>query len=178
VNQSKVIQKARDILNGQGGAERMAPYMNLTGRGENSFMRSATGYPNAGTIDTVVNPTQMSALDEVSRQLTRDKDLGELADAGSSKVTKVIGASIGSPKSPTLWNQTATIIKSALGTFGNLGRDITMEEVARVMKDPALSARVMRQATPMQKSLISRILNAQQTGAFGAQLGAQNKEAQ
>ena len=171
VNQANVLQKARDILNGQGSMpERMTPYMNLTGRGETGFMRSATGYPNAGTIDSVVNPTQMAALDEVGRQMVRDKYFDELSNAGTSRATKIIG-DFGKPiDTPTLWDQTATIVKSALGKFENAGRDITMQEVAQIMKDPALSAKVMRAATPQQKALLARIMNAPATGALGTQL--------
>lgn len=169
VNQSNILRTIKNILSGQGGKERFSSFMNTMGRGEEALLKEATGYNNIGSLESILNPTQMAALNEVARQLVRDAKYKDLVTEGMSKSTGTVDK-FGKPVTlPTMLMTPVTIFNSVLGKFGSAGKAKTMAEVARIMRDPAMAAKVMRAASPKERSILLKALNSKTTGVLGAE---------
>jgi hypothetical protein len=92
VNQSKVLTAMQTELAKPGGGERVGPFLNVLGKGEQALLKKSTGFPRAetGDLGKVLTPEQMQTVNKVAGQLERDIAQKELAEAGTSKMLSVL----------------------------------------------------------------------------------------
>jgi hypothetical protein len=178
VNQSNVLTAMRDTLDGQGSRERFGSFMNTMGRGEDNLLYKATGYHHKGGLDSLLEPQQLNAIRGVGDELSRNADLAAAATAGTPKVLESIQA-FGKPlQLPGMLMAPITIFNSLLGKFENVGRAKTMDQVAIAMKNPALAAKIMRDASPKQRSILLKALDTNEATMIAAQKAVPSTEDQ
>jgi hypothetical protein len=63
VNQSKILGAMKEVMEKEGGGERVVPFLNVLGRGENALIKRSTGEARFNGIEDVLTPNQMSVVD-------------------------------------------------------------------------------------------------------------------
>lgn len=160
VNQSKVIQAMQDVLSGQGGAERVTPFMNVLGRGEQAMLKRTTGFPRyeAGDLPNVLTgPGQMDAVNRVASELTRDlerKALGQSVD--TKHLFEIAEKGKGAVSIPTLLSRPAMLANFVMKKVGRGADEMITEDMGRLMlSDPAaFSAKYLQDIPVSQRQVV------------------------
>lgn len=160
VNQSKVIQAMQDVLSGQGGPERVTPFMNVLGRGEQAMLKRTTGFPRyeAGDLPNVLTgPGQMDAVNRVASELTRDlerKALGQSVD--TKHLFEIAEKGKGTVSIPTLLSRPAMLANFVMKKIGRGADEMITEDMGRLMlSDPAtFSAKYLQDIPASQRQVV------------------------
>lgn len=160
VNQSKVIQAMQDVLSGQGGPERVTPFMNVLGRGEQAMLKRTTGFPRyeAGDLPNVLTgPGQMDAVNRVASELTRDlerKALGQSVD--TKHLFEIAEKGKGAVSIPTLLSHPAMLANFVMKKVGRGADEMITEDMGRLMlSDPAaFSAKYLQDIPVSQRQIV------------------------
>lgn len=160
VNQSKVIQAMQDVLSGQGGPERVTPFMNVLGRGEQAMLKRTTGFPRyeAGDLPNVLTGQgQMDAVNRVTSELTRDlerKSLGQSVD--TKHLFEIAEKGKGTVSIPTLLSRPAMLANFVMKKIGKGADEMITEDMGRLMlSDPAaFSAKYLQDIPASQRQVV------------------------
>lgn len=90
VNQSKVIDAMVGTLKNPKGGERVTPFLNAIGTGENALIKRADQSPRFGGLDEILNVPQKSARDKVVNELLRDSEVERRALSGAGGMADII----------------------------------------------------------------------------------------
>lgn len=91
INQAQVLQAMGGVLAKPGGGERVTPFLNVLGQGENALLRRANQQPRFGGIEEVLTPQQMQTVSQIAGELTRDRALAEAAKRGRGGLSRILG---------------------------------------------------------------------------------------
>ena len=89
-NQAKVIDAMIDTLKAPKGGERVTPFLNAIGTGENALIKRADQSPRYGGLDEILNVPQISAKDKVVNELLRDAEVDRRALSGAGGMADII----------------------------------------------------------------------------------------
>lgn len=119
---------------------------------ETALVKKSGGFGRAG-LDEQLTPENSAKVAKVISQLDVDTSLDELArqGAGSAKLQKVVGESI---QLPNLMNQAAAITNGVIRRVFGAGQIKTLRELAEVMQDPSLTAKLMEKASTKEKNAV------------------------
>lgn len=90
VNQAKVLNEMLSVLQKPGGGERVQPFLNALGRGEEALLKRSTGQPRYTDIGEVLTEPQLSTVQKVAGEMTRDVQMAAQAKAGQNALTEVL----------------------------------------------------------------------------------------
>lgn len=164
VSQSKVLTAMQDVLSGQGGPERVTPFMNVLGRGEQALLKKSTGFPRYQDGDlgkVLTGPGQMEAVNKVAGELTRDlerKALGQSVDTGN--LFNIADRGKGTVSLPNLLSRPAMLANFVMKRLGKGADEMITQDMGNLMvKDPAAFAAKYLKEIPIseQRMVIEEI---------------------
>lgn len=98
VNQAQVLNQMAAVLQKPGGGERVQPFLNVLGQGENALLKRANQNPRFGGLEEVLTPEQMGAATKVAGEMTRDTQMALQANAGQKALTEILNRNSQSAK--------------------------------------------------------------------------------
>jgi len=139
VNQAQVLREMVSVLERPGGGERIGPFLNVLGRGEQAMLRRAggRGAPRFEALNEVLTPEQLARVREVARQLETEAAIGQQISAGQQRATELLRDELPNYRLPNIFNVFATTANRVLDTLGVRVGKKTIEKMA----EASLSAR-------------------------------------
>lgn len=124
INQNKVITELASVLEKPTGGERIAPFLNVLGRGEQSLLKKSTGFPRyeTGDLQKVLTPTQFKTVSDIAEQLKSGVDLSAREAEGMKEALLAIRATENkNVRLPALVNYKIGIVNSLLNRLEGIG---------------------------------------------------------
>jgi hypothetical protein len=133
VNQAQVLKEMADILAKPGGGERVGPFLNVLGRGEEAMLKRAggKGAPRYDALSEVLTPDQLKAVRTVADQLSAEASIGKQISAGQELATKLLKDELPNYRLPNIFNVIATTANKVLDTLGVKVGEKTIKELAK-----------------------------------------------
>jgi hypothetical protein len=134
VNQAQVLKEMVSILEKPGGGERITPFLNVLGRGEQAMLKRAGGRagPRYEALSEVLTPQQIAKVREVAKQLETETTIGkQITDAGQLRAAELIKDEIPSYRLPNVFNIFATTANKLLELIGARTSKKTIETLAK-----------------------------------------------
>lgn len=119
---------------------------------ETSLVKKSGGFGHEG-LDEKLTPENLAKVGKVISQLDADTTISELSRKGmrSAAIRDAVGTGI---ELPNLMNQGVAIANGLIRRVFGAGQIKTLRELAEVMQDPALTAKLMERATAKEKNAI------------------------
>jgi hypothetical protein len=136
VNQSKVIQAMQDTLKANKGGERVEPFLNAMGRGENALIKKADQSPRFGKVEDILSPQQLAAREKVVSELMRDAKVEELAKRGAEDTAQVLAKDASKFRLPWTMSAKVAAMNKGLDVLETSLNSRTMEKVYKAMQKP------------------------------------------
>jgi len=184
IEQAKVLTAMQDVLSGQGGPERVTPFMNVLGRGEQALLKKSTGFPRYQDGDlgkVLTGPGQMEAVNRVSGELTRDlerKALGQGVDTGN--LFNIADKGKGTVSIPNLLSRPAMLANFVMKKLGHGADEMITQDMGNLMvKDPAaFAAKYLKEIPVSERRMvieeIARRGKNPMIGTVGMNVGSDN----
>jgi hypothetical protein len=139
VNQAQVLKEMVAVLEKPGGGERIGPFLNVLGRGEQALLKRAGGRGGARfeALTEVLTPDQLAKVREVARQLETEAAVGQQISAGQQRATELLKEELPNYRLPNIFNVLATTANKVLDTLGTR----VGEKTIRIMADASLTAK-------------------------------------
>lgn len=139
VNQAQVLKEMVSVLEKPGGGERIGPFLNVLGRGEEAMLKRAGGRGGARfeSLTEVLTPDQIAKVRDVAKQLETEAAVGQQISAGQQRATELIRDELPNYRLPNIFNVFATTANKVLDTLGVRVGKKTMEKLA----DASLNAK-------------------------------------
>lgn len=134
VNQAQVLKEMLSVLEKPGGGERITPFLNVLGRGEQAMLKRAggRGAPRYEALTDVLTPEQISKVREIARQLETETTIGkQIADAGQLRASELIKDELPNYRLPSWFNIFATTANKFLEIIGARTGKETIEKLAK-----------------------------------------------
>jgi len=132
VNQAQVLKEMVSVLEKPGGGERIGPFLNVLGRGEQAMLKRAggRGAPRYESLNEVLTPDQLAKVREVARQLETEAAVGQQISAGQQRATELLREELPNYRLPNIFNVFATTANKVLDTLGVRVGKKTIEKMA------------------------------------------------
>jgi hypothetical protein len=132
VNQAQVLKEMLSVLEKPGGGERIGPFLNVLGRGEEAMLKRAGGRGGARfeSLSEVLTPDQIAAVRDVARQLETQTAVKTQVSAGQQRATELIKDELPNYRLPNIFNVFATTANKVLDTLGVKVGKKTIEKLA------------------------------------------------
>lgn len=134
VNQAQVLNEMLSVLQKPGGGERVTPFLNALGRGEQSMLKRSTGVPRYEDISQVLTPPQMRVVKDVAGQLERDAQMTRLAAEGKPALAKLLKEDTAPITSPSWFNWMTTALNKVSSNLQGRVNDKTIKSIAQAME--------------------------------------------
>ena len=166
ITEMKIGQNAADILKSNLGGKEKAAALAKAISDETALLRKSGAFMRSGLSDQL-DPASMSKLNNVVKELDINTRFEELAKAGSrsNKVKDAIGGVVELPK---MLNQGIVIANGLIHRVTGAGKIKSMNSLAEIMQDPALTKKYMELASQKEKNALKFLINAQKVGAIGS----------
>lgn len=139
VNQAQVLKEMVSVLEKPGGGERIGPFLNVLGRGEQAMLKRAGGRggPRFESLTEVLTPEQLTKVREVAKQLETEAAIGQQISAGQQRATELLKEELPNYRLPNIFNVLATTANKVLDTLGTR----VGEKTIRTMAEASMSAK-------------------------------------
>ena len=137
-NQAAVLGEMQNVLAREGGGERVTPFLNVLGRGENALLKRSTGEARFGGLEDVLSKPQMETVNNVAGQLSRDLQLAKAATRGEGGLSRILGENKAAAELPPAFNLYTRTTNKVLGLLEgrvNTNTIKAMEDGMRSGKD-------------------------------------------
>jgi hypothetical protein len=133
VNQAQVLKEMASVLAKPGGGERVGPFLNVLGRGEEAMLKRAggKGAPRYEALSEVLTPEQLKTVRGVADQLSAEASIGKQISAGQELATKLLKDELPNYRLPNIFNVIATTANKVLDTLGVKVGEKTIKELAK-----------------------------------------------
>ena len=133
VNQAQVLKEMVSVLEKPGGGERIGPFLNVLGRGEQAMIKRAggRGAPRFESLNEVLSPDQLAKVKEVAKQLETEAAVGQQINAGRQKASDLIKEDLPNYRLPNIFNVLATTANKMLDVIGAVAGKKTEEALAK-----------------------------------------------
>ena len=120
VNQAQVLKEMLSVLEKPGGGERIGPFLNVLGRGEQAMLKRAAGRGGARfeSLSEVLTPEQLSKVREVAKQLETQTVVKQEATAGQQRASDLIKDELNNYRLLNIFTVLATTTNKILDTIG------------------------------------------------------------
>jgi len=133
VNQAQVLKELAEILAKPGGGERVGPFLNVLGRGEEAMLKRAggRGAPRYESLVEVLTPEQLATVRKVADELATQKSIGEQVSSGQQLATKLLKDELPNYRLPNIFNVIATTANKMLDVLGLKVGEKTIREISK-----------------------------------------------
>lgn len=114
VNQAQVLNELSSILQKPGGGERLTPFLNVLGRGEEAMLKRSTGTPRYTDISQVLTPSQLGVVRDVEAQLSRQASIAQQIKDGTTAANLIVQANTSNVRLPSFMNVKTHIANETL----------------------------------------------------------------
>ena len=138
VNQAQVLKEMLSVLEKPGGGERIGPFLNTLGRGEEAMLKRAGGRGAARfeSLDEVLTPDQLAKVREVARQLETQSAIKFQTPFGIQRASDLIKDELTVSRIPNPLNVLISVANRLMET---LGARVGKKTIAKIA-DAAMSA--------------------------------------
>ncbi len=137
VNQATVLNRmAAELQKPTETGERITPFLNVLGKGEDALIKKSTGQPRyvVGDLEKVLTPQQFAVVDDIANQLRSGAKIDQMAKEGMVAALKGIRASESKDvRLPGLLNYKITVINSLLNRLEGVGGGKIEQKAAELM---------------------------------------------
>ena len=139
VNQAQVLREMVSVLEKPGGGERIQPFLNVLGRGEEAMLKRAGGRGGARfeSMSEVLTPDQIAKVREVAKQLETESAIGTQITAGQQRASDLIKEELVNHRIPNPLN---SLISVANRVLEQIGAKVGKQTVAK-LAESSLSAK-------------------------------------
>jgi hypothetical protein len=139
VNQAQVLREMVSVLEKPGGGERIQPFLNVLGRGEEAMLKRAGGRGGARfeSLSEVLTPDQIAKVREVAKQLETESAIGTQITAGQQRASDLIKEELVNHRIPNPLN---SLISVANKVLEQIGAKVGKQTVAK-LAESSLSAK-------------------------------------
>ncbi len=135
VNQAQVLNRMQEVLKSNTDvSERVAPFLNVLGRGEDALIKTSTGAPRYTSLSQILNQPQQAAVNRVSGELMRDKEMAKMATAGMTRLQSIFKESGVTVPIPPIFNKIATAARFGATKAENMAQDKAFVALAKYMQ--------------------------------------------
>jgi hypothetical protein len=133
INQAQVLKEMVSVLEKPGGGERIGPFLNVLGRGEQAMLKRAggRGAPRYEALSEVLTPEQISVVRQVADDLKAGAEAAEQATLGQRRFAELVKEEIPNLRIPNVFSIFATTTNSALSRLDSRLGKKTMMELAK-----------------------------------------------
>jgi hypothetical protein len=146
VNQSKVLSEMQNVLAKETGGERVQPFLNVLGRGEQALLKRSTGFPRyeSGDLANVLTQNQMGTVNRVAGELRRDAELGRRATEGSESAQEILKKNMLGFQLPNVLQKEVTVTNRVAKFIDDVLNEKTKKSLTQAMIRPDEALRVLR----------------------------------
>jgi len=132
VNQAQVLREMASVLEKPGGGERIGPFLNILGRGEQAMLKRAggRGAPRFESLSEVLTPEQLAKVKEVAKQLETEAAIGAQITPGQQRAADLIKDELTNYRIPNPLNTLVTVANRVLESLGTKVGDKTIQKLA------------------------------------------------
>ena len=133
VNQAQVLKEMVSVLQKPGGGERVGPFLNVLGRGEEAMLRRAggRGAPRYEALSEVLTPDQLQVVKDVAKQLETDVAVKQQVSMGEQKLADFLKDELPNLRMPNVFNVLVTTTNRFLDLLGaQVGKE-TLQKFAQ-----------------------------------------------
>jgi len=132
VNQAQVLREMASVLEKPGGGERVGPFLNILGRGEQAMLKRAggRGAPRFESLSEVLTPEQLAKVKEVAKQLETEAAIGAQITPGQQRAADLIKDELTNYRIPNPLNTLVTVANRVLESLGTKVGDKTIQKLA------------------------------------------------
>jgi hypothetical protein len=153
INQARVLEEMQNVLQRSGGGERVGPFLDVMGRGENALLKRADQSARFGGVEDVLTSRQLAARDQVAGELIRDRTMAERAAAGEGGLRNILSADIGLPRLPSFLNVLASTTNKGISALESRINASTMNAIVEGMKSGASANELLRTIPASERSV-------------------------
>ena len=137
VNQAQVLKEMASVLEKPGGGERIGPFLNVLGRGEQAMLKRAGGRggPRFEALNEVLTPEQLAVVKNVAKQLETEASIGQQISAGQARAAQLIKDELPNERAPNIFNVWVTSANKILEKLGVVAGKRTEEAIAKAALD-------------------------------------------
>lgn len=168
VNQAQVLSEMASVLQKPGGGERVTPFLNALGRGENAMLKRANQQPRFGGLSEVLTPEQMQTTQDIARQLNRDAEMERLASMGSRQLSRILKEE---PSSLPATGKVEIVINRVTNALKGKVSSKTMEVLAKGMESGADTATLLTTLPTAERNTVLKALTDAKLWATKAGIG-------
>jgi hypothetical protein len=158
INQAQVMGEMQNTLQRAGGGERVQPFLDAMGRGENALLKRADQSPRFGGVEDVLTPTQLKARERVAGELVRDRKMAEMAAAGEGGLKNLLAAQSGLPRLPSFLSVVASATNKAIQQVENKIERGTLEALVKGMLSGASANELLSMTPAAERSKVAQWL--------------------
>lgn len=132
INQAQVLKEMASVLEKPGGGERIGPFLNVLGRGEQAMLKRAggRGAPRFEALDEVLTPEQLTRIREVAKQLETQSAVNTQITEGQQRASDLLKSELPHFRLPNVFNVFATTANKVLDVLGQKVSQKTVEKLA------------------------------------------------
>ena len=132
VNQAQVLKEMVSVLEKPGGGERIGPFLNVLGRGEQAMLKRAGGRGGIRfeSLNEVLTPDQLVKVRDVARQLEIDAAIGQQITVGQQRASDLIKDELANYRIPNPLNTLVTAANKILDVLGAKVGNKTIQKLA------------------------------------------------
>lgn len=132
VNQAQVLKEMASVLEKPGGGERIGPFLNVLGRGEQAMLKRAGGRGGIRfeSLNEVLTPDQLAKVRDVAKQLETDAAIGQQITAGQQRASDLIKDELANYRIPNPLNTLITAANKVLDMLGTKVGNKTIQKLA------------------------------------------------
>jgi len=133
INQAQVLKEMASVLQKPGGGERIGPFLNVLGRGEQAMLKKAggRGAPRYEALSEVLTPEQIKIVQSVADDLKAGAEATEQATLGQKRFADLVKEEIPNLRLPNVFSIFATTTNNALSRLDTLIGKKTMATLAK-----------------------------------------------
>lgn len=131
VNQAQVLKEMASILEKPGGGERIGPFLNVLGRGEEAMLKRAGGRARYEALNEVLTPDQLKTVLGIAKQLETQASSKLQISQGQQRASELLKEGIPNYRFPNVFNVIATTANKFLEAVGAKVGQKTLAEITK-----------------------------------------------
>jgi hypothetical protein len=153
----------RSLIDSLSGTEKSRP-----SAFSNALRTAGEDFKTSSGYEIPLRPDQKGLLSGIQSSLQREALTDTQKSEGMKAARGLLGETFDPLEPPNILHRAITISRDILEKIGVKTKNKTIEELAAVMQEPSVAARLMREATPNQRAEMMRVIKASGTpAAFG-----------
>lgn len=159
VNQSVVLNRMRQTLEAPAGGERVTPFLNVLGAGEQALLKRSTGMPRFNELGQVLSADQMKVVGKIAGELRRDATLQGQAQAGRAALAEIIRGDGFRLRLPAFFSRETTLTNKGLDILEASVSKRTMEKIVEAMKSGQSANDIMSVLPTSERNKLLRFMS-------------------